>query len=357
MKHNSMKHILTFLLLFCIGIAHAETITVVDAIDGTPISGATVFASSGMVLGYTDTDGNLNIESDSCFPLEVSSTGYSPEKVSEPGTVAMQHLAYNLPELNVDAAARPVRRTICYVRQYVTTEVGADSAIFYNQMMMEFFDAPKKTKGFSKPSSPRILNQDFRCWEKDAAAGTDTVYSFDEREIWMEWDMFMKIPTDVPSKEGPELDVEQGEYTMRSLIRRTPTLLRQRIDYLADEKNHNFAPGLLKLMGLGIDMTRNEKSYIYDLTREGELTPEDLVGGKVDIEMAFTGRLFKKAMKNDSPVTIYISYEYYPVETEYLTVADAKAIMKDKDLTVPLRPGPLAPAPPESIRKLGLTKK
>ena len=68
-----MKKLITFIAFSVLFIPAmiAGRVTVVDGSDGSPVIGATVFSSSGLILGATDADGNTPDVNEASYPLTI----------------------------------------------------------------------------------------------------------------------------------------------------------------------------------------------------------------------------------------------------------------------------------------------
>lgn len=68
-----MKKYFAFLVVLSVFAARlsAERVMVINDSDSSPITGASVFSATGLILGMTDADGMTPELSDSDFPLSV----------------------------------------------------------------------------------------------------------------------------------------------------------------------------------------------------------------------------------------------------------------------------------------------
>lgn len=146
-------------ILLSVIYANANKIIVVDADDRMPLQGATVFSRGGTILGITDNNGEIEISSDKDYPLQISCMGYDPMIAGKSlSTVLMSPATYQLKEVVVTPAERPVERVICYMREYLTGVAGKDTVIYYNEHIADYFLTDGKVKGFKQHLSPRILS-------------------------------------------------------------------------------------------------------------------------------------------------------------------------------------------------------
>lgn len=348
-----MNRYLIFILILCASIANGAVLNVTDTEDGSVLEGVTVFSDNGVIVGYTDSNGNIELGDNVGYPLFVRCTGYVQVEISAPvGAIALTHIEYRLPELNVEPSQRPVERTLCYARQYASVVVGTDTLISYNEMLLEFFSSRNKVKGFNPPKEPKLLASKFYVREVDSEIGLDSVYVIDERPVYIDWDALLSMPDKLPQKKGKEFEVVQGKYGIYSQTRRTPSRIYTQIDFLSDYKNHKFSPFILKMLGMAMEITEMKQNYAYSSEAEDDLPIDALISETLSMKLTGKGKLFKKAIGADSEINIHVVYELYPLETEHLTVAEAKDLLKKKNRAVAMRRSPNAPRLSPAVRKM-----
>ena len=150
-----MKKLITFIAFSVLFIPAmiAGRVIVVDGSDGSPVIGATVFSSSGLILGATDADGNTPDVNEGSYPLTIHSLGYKEGIAATPGdTLMMDAAAYDLPPVTVMPGERPITRVVCYVREYSTGATDRDTLKMYSEYMVESYhiDEGTKVKGYHK---------------------------------------------------------------------------------------------------------------------------------------------------------------------------------------------------------------
>ena len=325
--------------------AFARGISVVDDGDGVAVAGASVFGRGGIILGMTDADGHLDGLSDEDFPVTVKCLGYETALASADQTeLRLSPVSYELHEVEVTPADRPVMRLVCYIREYSGAATATDTVQLYSEHMADFFIPVAKVKKFKAQTRPRVLNS--RLYARSRTRdGRDSVYRPGTREDAMSWVDMLELPVaDVKESDalraGAGSDIRQGKYWIKQRSRKTDNMYAFTVDYLADKKDHRMSPALFKLLGFTLDFNELNTSWAYRPNKEGIYTPRDLVYGTVTMSVRGRGKWVKKAFNSDTPVDINELFEIYPVETEYLTVEEAKALMRDDTAGMPMRQSP-----------------
>lgn len=340
--------------------AFARGISVVDADDGEAVSGASVFGRGGIILGMTDADGRIDGLSDEDFPVTVKCLGYETALGSADLTeLRLTPVSYELHEVEVTPADRPIMRLVCYIREYSGSANATDTVQLYSEHMADFFIPVAEVKKFKAQTRPRILNSRLyaRSCKRD---GRDSVYRPGYRDDTVSWIDMLELPVaDVKESDairaGAGSDIRQGKYWIKQRSRKTDNIYTFTIDYLADNKDHRMSPALFKLLGFTLDFNELNTSWAYRPNKEGIYTPRDLVYGTMTMAVCGRGKWIKKAFNSDTPVDINGLFEIYPVESEYLTVDEAKALMRDDTATMPMRQSPdVLPLPAATQRLVEL---
>lgn len=345
-----MKQLLFLVLaILAFGYAGAEKIKVVDIEDSSALPGATVFSKSGIILGLTDANGEIEISGIENYPLYVSYMGYVPETSVPFATdvVKMNHAVYQLNEVVVNPAERPVTRVLCYMREYLSGVTNKDSLIFFNEHMADFFLVDGKVKGFKEHNKPRILKSNLYCRIMNENV-PDSIFCPPSRDEALTWDMLVSLPKSTldPSKIlGDNVTLSrEGKYGIKEQVRLTPSTFVYQNDLLADTKDHTFSPAIFKLIGFSLDFTEILSTLVYQRNESNTYNITDLISGTTSIKVLGRGKWIKKAFNSDQPVDMYASYELYPVSIEYLTPEEAKGIYKtapDVEMTVSPNATPL----------------
>lgn len=350
------KLIAITLLIIGVSLSYAADLKVLDEKENLPIPGATVFSQSGIIIGITDSEGNLNGISDRDYPLIIKCMGYNQtECLKGRSVVNLTPTAYDLQEVVVSSAERPIVRAVCYIREYISGATANDTVINYNEHMGDFFLNPKKVKGFKPSKSPRFLTSRLYARKIDNQ-GLDSIYRPEYRQDDFAWDMMIEFPNDMVKlseifNEGKTSDTIPGKSGQRAVRRLTPTLYTDQSDYLAAFKNHNLSPWLFKMMGLTIEFNELQSTWVYNNNGTGILTPADLLSGTFAMSVMCKGRWIKKAFKTDQPIRMYGYYEIYPVEIEYLTKEEAKDL-KSEAPRVKMQVSPYAPPLSPAIQRI-----
>lgn len=351
-----MRYVLLTLTLLLGWTSQAKCrIRVVDSGNSTPLAAATVFANSGVIIGITDEQGFITIASDSDFPVTVKCLGYDPIQCQAGVTeVGMDHSVFELHEVVVTPVDRPVLRVLCYIREYVSGATGTDTLMSYNEHMGDFFlPTRKKIKGFKTKSSPRFLRS--RCYSRMANSdGLDSIFIPKYRDDSFCWENLVSMPSENVAesnviKSGSKIDSIHGKHGVKQILRKNgESTYTIQTDYLADSKNHKMSPFIFKLLGLSIDITELQGSWIYRNNEGGVYSPADIVSGIFSLSVSGRGKWIKKAFRSETPVQMHSFYEIYPIEVEYLTVEEAKDLLYENpprvSMTISPNATPLAPS-------------
>lgn len=333
-----MKRIVTAMILGLLWAGlHATpvTITVVDSLDNTPVIGATAFSASGVIAGNTGIDGRLNVDT-SHFPLTLRSIGYRQTTADAPAdTLRLPVVTYQLGEVTVDPAARPVTRMLLYGREFCTGATPTDTIRIYNEYMLEAFLADDNVKGYKDThASPRICNIR-RTILFTSSTGADSLANPgpDDNELFSLMQKLVEIPgksvtTPEAMQHGADIHTIQGKYYPWRTYRRTKGAFTVTTDMLADKKGHRFAPWFFKLLGLSMEMNSFQSTVAYAPNDAGIYRNHDITCATFFTHILGTGRWIKKAFKTKEPVDLDFSLEVYPVETTTLSIDDYKAMQK-----------------------------
>lgn len=337
-------------------------IKVVDSEDSTPLAAATVFANSGIIIGLTDDQGFITIASDSDFPVTVKCLGYDPgQSRAGEAEVRLEHSVFELQEVVVTPVDRPVLRVLCYIREYVSGATSTDTLVCYNEHMGDFFlPTRKKIKGFKAQTSPRFLRS--RCYSRMANNdGLDSIFVPKYRDDSFCWEDLVSMPSENVTesdiiKSGSNIDSIQGKHGVKQILRKSSeSTYTIQTDYLADSKNHKISPFIFKLLGLSIDITELQGSWIYQTNEGGVYSPADIVSGIFSLSVSGRGKWIKKAFRSETPVQMHSFYEIYPIEVEYLTVEEAKDLLYENPPRVSMTISPNAtPLDPSTQRMVDI---
>lgn len=334
-----MKKLITFIAFSVLFIPAmiAGRVTVVDGSDGSPVIGATVFSSSGLILGATDTDGNTPDVNEASYPLTIHSLGYKEGIAATPGdTLMMNVAAYDLPPVTVMPGERPITRVVCYVREYSTGATDRDTLKMYSEYMVESYhiDEGTKVKGYHKYAVYPVRKQTRRFAHYTSADGRDSVATPEDDEYISFMNFLVSLPVDVfeepdTIKNGALTDTVQGRYSPGIFYKKTPEFFVTSLDMLSNYKNHVYSPNVFKFFGLTIDIREMNLSFAYKANPSGKYTIHDFLYEISSANILGRGKWIKKAFKTKNPVEIDSNVEVYPVEINYLTVDEYKEQRKE----------------------------
>lgn len=311
------------------GAAYAErNVTLADRQDRTPIAGASVISNTGLIIGTTNSNGQITVRNQD-YPLSLRSLGYEALTYSDSSsdTIFMSPATYILNEVVVTPADRPITRVVTFAREYCTGATATDTMQYYCEYMLEYYFADGKVKGYSKShQSPNRLAAK-RYGRISRADGTDsimrpnssddiTTLSFATNLAFVPYDK--KELTDA-MMEGALTDTIAGKYFPKYTYRLNNGNFIIDFDALADHENHTFSPLMFKLLGLTMDMYRGNWTLIYRQNESGKHGIEDFIYNTANIHFLGKGKLLKKVIGIKDEIHIDCFLEQYPVEIEHLT--------------------------------------
>ena len=119
-------------------------IVVADSTTRVPLPSASVFGSSGLAIGKTDSRGCLPFIPEGDYPVLVSYIGFE-DKILETApadTVFLTESIPELPEVLVETRARKVLHMLAYVREYSTLSTYSDTVTLFREKMVDFMIVP-----------------------------------------------------------------------------------------------------------------------------------------------------------------------------------------------------------------------
>ena len=161
------------LLLFPIS-ADAQK-RVIDAIDHSPISAASIMDAAGNVIGFTLNDGTLPEITESAYPVTVRCIGYEQLTIKRPKDKdwEMTPMVYELEEVVVSPVRRNILKQTFYAREYFSISTQSDTVTIFMEHMADRFIPTTKDAKFGGNSSLRILGS--RNYARYKVLGEDSV--------------------------------------------------------------------------------------------------------------------------------------------------------------------------------------
>lgn len=333
------------------------SLVVVDSTDNTPIVRTPVFNTIGVVLGLTDVNGFIEVDPLQ-YPVTVKGLGYEEYICRDAAdSIWMTPAVYELDAVNVIPVERPVMRAVCYMREYISASTDNDTVMRFSEYSADVFIPVHKVKKFKAQRRPRILNHRtvIRITDK---TGLDSIFTPAYREDNISWETLLEFPdkpltlTPLHPSVNSRTDTIQGKYAIAELIRINPERIIAQTDYLADFKNHSFSPLIFKLLGLTMDIVEMQGNWIYKTNDNGVYSVADIISGTFSFNITGKGKWLKKALKTKEEVSTYGYFEIYPLRIEFLTVDEAKAMIKDDFITEKIEVSPLAPPLSPSVTSM-----
>lgn len=358
-----MKKLYFVLVLLNIygSLLYADKLTVVDINDKTPVSGVSVLSSNGLIIGFTDEDGEMSIENGD-LPLSLRSIGYESVTITDSqDTIFLTPNVYTLTDIEIKPGDRPITRVITYAREYCTGATPSDTLQMYNEYMLEYFFAEGKVKGYDKSDARPYSRNERRYGRIANSSGLDSVmrpkYNDDIASI-----SFLSNMTFLPNgikeetekmKIGVKTDTIQGKYYPKFVYSKNDNFFTINCDALSDHKGHKWSPWFFKMFGMTMEIQKADWSLLYNSNEGGKYGIYDFIFGTYNLKVLGKGKFLKKMIGVKDAIDIYCFIEQYPVEIERLTIEEYKDLKEDyfsrkEDFREPSNLQPL----PETIEKL-----
>lgn len=327
-------------ILSCSTTAYSKEIIVIDSTDRLPISGATLLSNTGHMLGITDSRGRFELPSDASFPLTLRSIGYEVECIKTPqDTVALLPAQYPLPEVAVVAGERPIRRALWYAREYSTGTTGCDTMQIYSEYMAVSYFVDTKVKGYHSSDydlATKSVRRYARISGKNRVDSIFTPAEYDDITMLAWGPPFYKLPPgyikETPAiSQGAAIDSIAGEYSTELILQKGNNRYLRWIDHLSNYKNHSLSPGICKLLGMTIDISRYDSSTCFRQNEVGLYNLYDILYANVNLAVLARGKVFKWIFKSSEPLKISTAIELYPVEVTSHSVEEYKKLRKSKE--------------------------
>ena len=324
--------------LLCWNIAEAQR-RVVDVMDDTPVSSATIFDAQGNVVGFTSSEGDFSDIPDSDYPITIRCIGYENIVVGQPKDTVLQMvpMIYELDEA-VISASRDVMKQTFYVREYFTISSATDTITHFLEHMCDRYVPASKQVKFKK-NDLRFRNT--RCYKYYQIGDQDSVAVSNKPGSKVFLGLIETEEVDASESFKGQMGVnrvyeEKGKSGILHSRKQNERIFTEYKDGLADKKGHiAHLPFLLNMMGLSMDAHQAYITHVYKANDASVYQPKDLIQAGVVVEVLGKGKLLRQMVNSDVPVKINFSIEYYVVSREYISKEQAKAEYKDKSLKVP----------------------
>ena len=324
--------------LLCWNIAEAQR-RVVDVMDDTPVSSATIFDAQGNVVGFTSSEGDFSDIPDSDYPITIRCIGYENIVMGQPKDTVVQMIPmiYELDEA-VISASRDVMKQTFYVREYFTISSETDTITHFLEHMCDRYVPASKQVKFKK-NDLRFRNT--RCYKYYQIGDQDSVAVSNKPGSKVFLGLIETEEVDASESFKGQMGVnrvyeEKGKSGILHSRKQNERIFTDYKDGLADKKGHIARlPFLLNMMGLSMDLHQAYITHVYKANDASVYQPKDLIQAGVVVEVLGKGKLLRQMVNSDVPVKINFSIEYYVVSREYISKEQAKAEYKDKSLKVP----------------------
>ena len=341
--------------LLCWNIAEAQR-RVVDVMDDTPVSSATIFDAQGNVAGFTSSEGDFSKILDSEYPITIRCIGYENIILEHPVDTVLQMIPanYELEEVVVSASREVMKQTF-YVREYFTISSETDTIThFLEHMCDRYVPASKKVK--FKKNDLRFRNT--RCYKYYQIGDQDSVAVSNKPGSKVFLGLIETEEVDASESFKGQMGVnrvyeEKGKSGILHSRKQNERIFTEYKDGLADKKGHiAHLPFLLNMMGLSMDVHQAYVTHVYKANDASVYQPKDLIQASVVVEVLGKGKLLRQMVNSDVPVKINFSIEYYVVSREYISKEQAKEEYKAKALKVPFEIPASVPQLSEATRKI-----
>ena len=338
-----MNHsIITLLVLMMTWItAQGIKTRIIDKETGNPIAGVTAFSEKGVILGISNSLGEVDLGGVGNFPVTIRSMGFVPVTCDRPtAEIRLTPAEYELSEVVVSPHDNLVTRVVCYMREYVSCATDHDTIITYNEHMVDYFFTDKKIKKFKPSKGPRMLNSIMRVRKINEECDSVRLAEYPD-EVLNSLRYGMAFESCRPQLPADVCTVSDNAEVSENI---KPVFLS--VDRLADKKNHVVSPWKLKVLGLTTDFTDAVLSIMVLPRADCTFLPEDIIFKTFSCRLLGKGKLWKYRYKTSEPVEFHVYNELYPVAFTYHTVEEAKELQKNPPATpmeVPSTVMPLTP--------------
>lgn len=355
--------ILTFATLACFAGAR---VTVCDEVEKTPIAGASVISAKGIIIGFTDAEGHIDVKPQD-FPLSVRCLGYEASTTSVPAdSILLTAATFDLPEVVISTKERPIIRVLTYVREYCTGASPNDTLQLYTEAILEYFLADGKVKGYSHgdKSAHELTSRRYgRIAHKNKPESVFMPKEHDRITVLSLYDIVAELPYELTEeteamRNGATADTIMGKYFPKYIYRKANNHFIIEMDQLADEETHTNVPFMFKMMGFTLEFEKGSTSTLYKQNSLGKYGINDFFYNTYNLHMLGKGKWIKKIAGVNKNLDMDCYIEQYPIDIKRLTIEEYKALKKDGSrrdipIEVPDYAQPLAPAIQTLIDRAG----
>ena len=355
-----MKRFLTLLigvLLFSFYAKAQEC--VIDATDRSPVAAASIFDSSGNMVGFTWSDGVFSEIPESAYPVTVRCMGYEQLVIERPEnkTWEMTPIAYELDEVVIIPVKRNVLKQLFYVREYFSMSSETDTVTFFSEHMAERFVPTSKDAKFGGKTKLRLLES--RQYGHYQLFGEDSITTDPESMFPSMATIFEPVDKEIPTPKSfkeqentTKFHEIQGKSGTELIVKQNDQTFTFSVDALADKENHKVSPWQLKLIGFTTECNQFYITQTYRVNDKGVYQPKDLLEASYVMQADGRGKFIRKALKSDKPVVLRCMVEMYIVDRDYFTKEEAKAAYKNKPTDVKFEIPSTVPPLNEATRRM-----
>lgn len=344
MRINVYQHngsLLLKLLIIAMAITHSsisvygKEIVVMEKSEGVPIIGAALISNTGHIESVTNINGVANMPNNIEYPVTIKSLGYEIFTLNEPtDTVFLNIEEFELPEISYIASERPIKRVLCYAKEYITGFFGDVSMQALNECMLESFVVDDKVKGYhSYDADFKTRNgKEYVHLRRDNKK--DTLYMSNKGSFMYINQIELptiKIKETKAMREGASVDSIPGKYCTKSILNKSSNRYNVFTDLLNIHKHHKWSPNILKLLGLTTDFNQMDVYFSFQQNESGEYDIYDLLYASVNIDVLARGKWFKKMLNTKEPIKLKSYIEIYPVDIISLTLEEYKEMRSNTD--------------------------
>ena len=300
----------------------------VDAASSRPLAGATIFNNRGAAIGTCASDGSLPYIPSDAYPLTIRMMGYRDAvRITEADSIiALEEIAYELPELLVESKEQRVLHILAYVRDYSTLSTYTDTVTLYREKWVDFMLPSENVRKFNGWRTPRILST--RSYYRFTnLAGLDSVSNrFNQHFSWSDWvGILEQIPLpDRLCRADNVADTVFGRYSPTEIWSRGEGIISLGVDVLADTLGRRWVPHLASFFKDNIDFEDFHVNYRYNDVGSDTVLARDLTDIACSIQSRGRGHSVFRFSRHDEPIFVSTYAEMYIVDQEYITVREAR---------------------------------